>query len=95
MKAYRLSHQAFALSVILLFYGRINNHPYFKGENQNSNYNNNWQPYTQVQYMVSIHTCIVSGAGRWASTKSRAASRSAAVLLLALPGRSRQSSAAP
>jgi len=25
---------------------RINNHPYFKSENQYSNYNNNWQPCT-------------------------------------------------
>jgi hypothetical protein len=55
-------------------YDCINNHPYFKGEYQYSNYNDNWQPYTQVQYMVSIHTCIViaaraagpaSGPGRW------------------------------
>ena len=43
-------------------YGCINDHPYFKDENRYSNYNNNWQPYTQVQYMVSIHTCIVMAA---------------------------------
>jgi hypothetical protein len=43
-------------------YGYINNHPYFKGENQYSSHNNNWQPYTQVQYMVSIHTYIVIAA---------------------------------
>jgi hypothetical protein len=40
----------------LLINGRINNHPYFKSEKQYSNYNNDWQPCTQVQYMVSIHT---------------------------------------
>jgi cytidylate kinase len=28
----------------LFINGRINNHPYFKSENQYSNYNNNWQP---------------------------------------------------
>jgi hypothetical protein len=36
-----------------------------------------------------------SGAGSWASARFRAASRPAAVLLSALPGRSRQSSASP
>jgi hypothetical protein len=30
----------------LFINGRINNHPYFKGENQYSNYKDNWQPYT-------------------------------------------------
>jgi hypothetical protein len=85
----------------LFISGRINNHPYFKSENQYSNYKDNWQPCTQVQHMVSIHTCIIMAAraagpapGPGAASRSGAAGRSAAVLLSALPGRSRQSSAA-
>lgn len=59
-------------------YDCINNHPYFKGENKYSNYNDNWQPYTQVQYMVSIHTCIViaaRAAGPAPSPRRRAGQR--------------------
>ena len=49
-----------------------------------------------LRALYGVYTCMYcnSGAGRWASTRSRAASRSAAVLLSALPGRM-QSSASP
>ena len=64
-------------------YNCINNHPYFKGGNQYSNDNNNWQPHIQVQYMVSIHACIViaaRAAGPGPSSGRRAGERLAAVL---------------